>query len=70
MYKVWVLAAGETTYATNALTFDTIEEAKTYGQDLFMRWYSVEKWCVIPTEKAESGYLSKDFVEENAVYRR
>jgi hypothetical protein len=45
-YKVEVLV-GNDPWCGNQLTFDTIEKAKKYGNDLFSRWLAVKDWHVI-----------------------
>jgi len=49
-YKVEVLVAGETEWATNSLRFATREEAEAYGLDLFRRWLAVRKWRVAESD--------------------
>jgi hypothetical protein len=46
MYKVTVLAAGESSYCGNGMTFETVDKAKQYGADLFSRWTAVRFWRV------------------------
>jgi len=67
MYKVWCLEVGGRSYATNALEFETVEDAKAYGNDLYSRWFTLDKWAVVPTSVATNGYLSPDVVESNKV---
>lgn len=67
MYKVWCLATGENTYATNGLEFETVPEAEAYGHDLYSRWFGLEKWAVLPVDEKFTGFLSKDVVNENQV---
>lgn len=66
-YKVWVLNAGENTYATNSLEFKTVEEAKAYGRDLFSRWLSLKEWAVLPVDKKFTGFLPINVVESNKI---
>src|SRR5215472_1149589 len=40
-YKVEVIADSSGQWCSNALRFATEEEAKVYGDDLFMRWTAV-----------------------------
>lgn len=54
-YKVWILAAGERTYATNAVEYDTQEAAENAARDLFNRWFSANEWAVLPAKHI--GYL-------------
>lgn len=37
------------TWASNALTFETVDEAIDYARDLFMRWLGARAWRVVPT---------------------
>jgi hypothetical protein len=46
-FKVFCLATGEDTYCTNGLKFNTIEDAETYGKELFFRWWGLDKWMVV-----------------------
>jgi hypothetical protein len=45
-YKVAVKTPGDVNWASNGLRFPTREAAAEYGQDLFMRWTSVQEWEV------------------------
>lgn len=47
-FKVEVQADNTGTWAGNALTFDTTEEAELYAQDLAARWTAVRDWRVVP----------------------
>ena len=62
-YKVWVLAAGETTWATNALEFDTVDEANKWGSGLMWRWLAANDYAVLPVKPELTGYLSTETVE-------
>ena len=46
-YKVEVLAHNEQEYVGNQLTFNTLEQAKKYGSDLFDRWMALDQWRVV-----------------------
>jgi hypothetical protein len=48
-YKVEVLCYGETKWVSNNLTFETKEQAETYGADLFSRWTAVKEYRVVPS---------------------
>jgi hypothetical protein len=50
-YKVGVLTPGDVDYAFNALRFDTLEEAESYGVNLAMRWTAVRDWRVVDTSE-------------------
>ena len=67
MFKVWVLASGESTFATNGLEFDTIKESVSYAHNLMSRWYAVERFVVLPLNDKYSGFVSVDTAESNAV---
>ena len=67
MFKVWVLGVGETTYATNGLDFNTIGEAKEYGNDLLSRWFGADRFVVLPVSDKFVGYLSQDVIDQNSV---
>ena len=43
-WKVYVKVYGETTYCTNAISYDSKELADIAGSDLFSLWLAVEKW--------------------------
>ncbi len=49
--RVDVLARGERCWATNALEFDTPEEATTFARDLYSRWVRVEKLRIVPVSR-------------------
>mgnify|MGYP001589554856 CR=1 FL=1 len=49
MYKVEVFVQGS--WASNALVFDTIEQAQAYGTDLMARWMLVEDWRVVANQE-------------------
>src|SRR6266516_3217943 len=49
--RVDVLARGETRWATNALEFDTPEEARLYALDLRSRWTLAEQMRVVPVSR-------------------
>jgi hypothetical protein len=61
---VEVIADSSGKYVGNALRFDTVDEAKSYGADLFMRWTAVRKWRVIEVESAEPFVRGKVLYEE------
>ena len=67
MYKVWVLGVGETTYATNGLDFNTIGEAKTYGNDLLSRWFGADRFVVLSVDDRFVGYLAQDVIDKESV---
>lgn len=61
-YKVEVLADNSGHWASNALSFDSVDSAESYARDLWARWTAVKAWRVVDTEnhetKAESAPLS------------
>lgn len=63
-------------YATNALTFDTPEEARTYLRDLSSRWLAVRSYAVVPVDvepdipfrgEGKPCYWSPDLVQKHAI---
>jgi len=66
-YKAWVLGYGETSYATNALEFDTEEEARNYAKDLFSRWMGAKEIEILPTSIGTKGYKEKEEIEKHRV---
>lgn len=68
MYKAWVLASGERTWATNGLEFATVDEAQAYAKDLFSRWFGADNIAVLPTDVAEKGFISTDVVRQSAEF--
>ena len=67
MYKVWILGVGESTWATNDLDFDTVDAARTYGNDLLSRWFGADKFTVLPKDDKFSGFLGQEVIEANSV---
>ena len=53
IYKVFVNTHGdpEDSWATNALKYDTVEEAEAAAKDLFGRWTAVKFWRVMDAEQ-------------------
>jgi hypothetical protein len=49
-FKVGVKTRGDAEWACNGLRFKTEEEARAYGDDLFMRWTAVTEWTVLPSD--------------------
>lgn len=47
MFEVEVIADNSGTWAGNALTFKTIDEAEAYATGLSLRWTAVRQWRVI-----------------------
>lgn len=45
-YKVEVIADNTGNWVSNQLTFDTIEDAEEYAEDLHFRWTAVREWRV------------------------
>lgn len=58
MYKLEVLAVGETKWVSNLLRFDTVEEAEAYGIDLACRWLAVKDWRITPAKEGEEIHIS------------
>lgn len=67
MFKVWILAVNEKSFATNALEFETVEEANTYGNDLLSRWFGADRFVVLPISDDFTGYVGIDVADANAV---
>lgn len=49
-YALGVKTAGDTEWVTNALRFETEEEAEEYGRDLFSRWIAVKETKVLSSD--------------------
>ena len=49
-YRVDVSVPGESTWATNALRFDTVEEATDYARDLLGRWLQPDLARVVESD--------------------
>ena len=47
MFKVEVIADNSGQWCGNGLTFDTVEKATDYAQDLFNRWTAVYRWTAV-----------------------
>ena len=45
--KVYVRACGEESYSTNGLEFDTVKEARDYGNNLLSRWFGADSFEVV-----------------------
>ena len=67
MYKVWVLGVGESTYATNGLEFNTVDDATKWGNDLLMRWFGADRFVVLPVDDKYTGFLDSTIAVSNAV---
>lgn len=52
-YRVDCAVRGESNYASNALTFATVEDAEDYARDLYCRWTMLASWRVVPVETPE-----------------
>jgi hypothetical protein len=52
-YRVDVTACREDTWAHNALTFETVEEATTYAYDLLGRWFGADRARVVTVDTAD-----------------
>ena len=50
-HKVEVLVDGDTSWVSNALRFETTEEAESYGKDLFRRWLAVKEWRIADSDE-------------------
>ena len=54
-YRVEVIADSTGKWIGNGLTFDSVEAARTYGEDLFSRWTAVRTWRVVDNAGTEFG---------------
>lgn len=52
-YKNYVMTGSGGRWATNALTFATVEEATAYAHDLFGRWLAVTDWAIVEGDGTE-----------------
>jgi hypothetical protein len=66
-YKTWFLTAGSNTYATNALEFDSVEEAENYAFLLALRWTAVSNYKVLPRGDNLPQFLTPDEADRLAV---
>ena len=66
-YKAWIKAVGESTYATNGLDFDSIDDAKSYASDLLSRWFGADTFAILPVNDKFSGFLSQDTIDRESV---
>jgi hypothetical protein len=46
-FRVDIRGVGESNWASNALRFDTVEEAKDYAHDLYSRWIGMDMARVV-----------------------
>lgn len=67
MFKVWVKTTGDRTWCSNGVEHDTQEAAHEAGVSLFMRWFAVEKWAVVPTSAFTNGSLTDEQISAAAV---
>jgi hypothetical protein len=49
-WRADVLARGETTWASNALRFDSRDGALSYARELSGRWMAVDKWRAVTSD--------------------
>lgn len=66
-YRADVAGSGEGTWATNALTFPTVEDATAYAHDLLGRWMGADMARVVTTDtpKGESIDLNDERIVVN-----
>lgn len=69
MYKVWILAYGETLWATNGLDFETVDDANSYASDLLSRWMGAKDFAILPKDDQFTGFLSHEIIEANKIER-
>lgn len=48
------------TWASNALTFETEEEAEQYAVDLGCRWHALRGWRVVPVDHPQREAVDYD----------
>lgn len=49
--KVMVRGTGEKTFVSNALRFATVQEAESYAQDLYSRWFGMDEYRIEESEE-------------------
>jgi len=54
-YKAEVKVVNEDKWHSNALTFDSKEEAEEYAKDLHYRWTATTDWRVTEIKEKENG---------------
>ena len=52
-FRVDCAVRGESNYASNALTFESADDAEQYARDLYCRWTMLEAWRVVPVTTPE-----------------
>jgi len=62
-FKVEVLVAGESEWASNALRFATKKEAEDYGADLWRRWTAVKKYRIVVVDEPVNCRFTKNGLE-------
>lgn len=69
-FRADIAGSGESTWATNALTFPTREDAEDYANDLLGRWMGADMARVVPTSTPKGEPI--DPADENIVvnYRK
>ena len=67
MYKVWILGVGESTYATNGVDFDTVDEATSWANGLLDRWFGADKFAVLPKSDRYTGFLDIATIDNDAI---
>jgi hypothetical protein len=65
MYKAF-MDTGEDRVHSNALEFDTADQAEEHARDLFSRWLVPIGWYVVETDLV---HIDKSVAEERAVRR-
>jgi hypothetical protein len=70
MYRVDCYV-GESNWASNAVRFNTVEEAEIYALDLYSRWMPMKGYRIVPSNhpqrelvdfeaSADAGFVSRD----------
>lgn len=57
-FRVDVQGVGETIWTSNALRFETEEDAERYARDLFARWMGMQAWRVVPESTPERQWIT------------
>lgn len=69
MFKVWVKTVGDSTWSTNGVQHSHAVDAAANAQNLFMRWFAVEKWAVLPVSDDLPAHLTDEVISDLAVKR-
>lgn len=59
-YRAEFVTPGDEHWATNAVRYDTEDEARDYGRGLADRWTAVTDWRVVPDNTPERQPYEND----------